>query len=45
MDEYQFYQLNEHVTIIQENEETTVSISEPQLELMAILRVRIECYR
>ena len=30
---------------IQDNTGTTGLVSEPQLELMAILRVRIECHR
>ena len=42
MDEYRFNQLNECATTIQDS---TGLVSESQLELTAILRVRIECHR
>ena len=45
MDEYHFNQLNERASTILDNTGTTGLVSEPQLELMAILRVRIECHR
>ena len=45
MDEYRFNQLNEHATTMQGNTGATGLVSEPQLELTAILRVRIECHR
>ena len=45
LDKYRFYQLNERATAIQDNTGTTGLVSEPQLELIAILRVRIECHR
>ena len=45
MDKYRFYQLNERATAIQDNTGATGLVSEPQLELIAILRVRIECHR
>ena len=45
MDEYHFNQLNEHATTIQNGTGATELVSEPQLELTAILRVRIECHR
>ena len=41
MDEYQ---LNERASTIQDNTGTTGLVSEPQLELTADLRVRIECH-
>ena len=44
MDEYHFNQLNEHASIILDNTGITGLVSEPQLELMAIERVRIECH-
>ena len=44
MDKYHFYQLNERATVI-DNTGATELVSEPQLELIAILRVRIECHR
>ena len=43
MDEYRFDQLNDHASTIQDNTGTTGLVSEHQLELMAILRIRIEC--
>ena len=45
MDEYRFNQLNERASTIQDNTGATGLVSEPQLELTAILRVRIECHR
>ena len=45
MDEYCLNQLNECASTIQDNTGATGLISEPQLELMAILRVRIESHR
>ena len=42
MDEYRFNQLNECASTIQDNTGITGSVSEPQLKLKAILRVRIE---
>ena len=45
MDEYHFNQLNECATTILDNIGTTGLVSEPQLELTAILRVRIDCHR
>ena len=45
MDEYRFNQLNERASTIQDNTGTTGLVSEPQLERMVILRVRIECHR
>ena len=45
MDEYHFDQLNEHASTMQYNIGTTGLVSEPQLQLMAILSVRIECHR
>ena len=45
MDEYHFNPLNESTSTIQDNAGTTGLVSEPQLEPMAILRVRIECHR
>ena len=45
MDEYRFNQLNEHASTILENTGATGLVSEPQLKLTAILRVRIECRR
>ena len=45
MDEYYFNQLNDCATTIQDNTGATGLVSEPQLELTAILRVRIECHR
>ena len=45
MDEYHFNQLNERASTIQDNTGATGLVSEPQLELTAILRVRIECRR
>ena len=44
LSEYRFNQLNEHTSTIQDNTGTTGLVSEPQLELMAILRVSIECH-
>ena len=44
-DKYRFNQLNERVTTIQDNTGATGLVSEPQLELTEILRVRIECHR
>ena len=44
-DEYHFNQLNERASTIQDNTGATGLVSEPQLELTAILRVRIECHR
>ena len=45
MDLYRFNQLNERATTIQGNTGATGLVSQPQLELTAILRVRIECRR
>ena len=45
MDEHCFNQLNERATRILDNTGATGLVSEPQLELTAILRVRIECHR
>ena len=45
MDEYRFPQFNERASTIQDNTVATGFVSEPQLELTAILRVRIECHR
>ena len=45
MDEYHFYHINEHATTTQDNTGATGLVSEPYLELIAILRVRIECHR
>ena len=45
MDEYYCYLLNEGATIIQDNTGTAGLVREPQLNLMVILRVRIECHR
>ena len=45
MDEYRFNQLNECASATLDNTGTTGLVSEPQLELMAILRVRIECHK
>ena len=42
MDEYQ---LNECASTIQGNTGATGLVGEPQLELMAILRLKIECHR
>ena len=44
-DEYHFNQLNECAFTIQDNTGATGLVSEPQLELTAIQRVRIECHR
>ena len=44
MDEYRFPEFNEHASTIKDNTGTTGLANEPQLELMAILRVRIECH-
>ena len=43
-DENHFYQLNECAITIPDNTGATGLVSKPQLELMAILRVRIECH-
>ena len=45
MDEYRFNQLNERATTIQDSTGATGLVHEPQLELTAILMVRIECHR
>ena len=45
MDEYHFNQINEHASTIQDDTGATGLVSEPQLELSVILRVRIECHR
>ena len=45
MDEYRFNQLNERASTILDNAGATELVSEPQLELTAILSVRIECHR
>ena len=45
MDEYHFNQLNKCASTMQDNTGATGLVSEPQLELTAILRVRIECHR
>ena len=45
MDEYRFNELNECASTIQDNIGATGLVSEPQLNLTAILRVRIEYHR
>ena len=45
MDEYHFNKLNERASTTQDNTGAKGLISEPQLELIVILRVRIECHR
>ena len=45
MDEYRFNQLNECASTILDNTGATGLVSEPKLEVTAILRVRIECLR
>ena len=45
MDEYYFNQLNECASTIKDNTGVTGLVNEPQLELTAILKVRIECHR
>ena len=45
MNEYCFNQLNELAFTTQVNTDTTGLVSETQLELMAILNIRIECHR
>ena len=45
MDEYCFNQLNECASTIEDNIGATGLVSEPHLELQAIVRVRIECHR
>ena len=45
MDEYHFNEVNERVCTIQDNTGATGLVSEPQLELTVILRIRIECHR
>ena len=46
MDEYHFLSTkNERTTTIYDNTGAMGLVSEPQLELMVILRVRIECRR
>ena len=45
MDEYRFNQLNKRASNIQDNTGATGLVSEPQFELKAILRVRIEYHR
>ena len=45
MDEYRFNQPNERASTIQDNTGTVGLVSEPQLELMVILRVRTWCHR
>ena len=45
MGEYHYNQLNEYAYTIQDNTGRTGLVNEPQLELTAILRVRIECHR
>ena len=42
MDEYRFNQLNERASTIQDNTGATGLVSEPQLELKAILRVSLD---
>ena len=44
-DVYHFILLDECASTIMNNFGTTGLVSEPQLELTAILRVRIECHR
>ena len=44
-DGYHFNQLNERVCTVQDNTGATALVSEPQLELRLIVRVRIECHR
>ena len=45
MDEYNFNQLSERASTIQDNTGAIGLVSEPQLELTAILRVRMKCHR
>ena len=45
MDEYCVSPFNERVSTILDNTGATGLVREPQLELTAILRVRIECHR
>ena len=45
MDEYRVSPSNERASTILDNTGATGLVSEPQLELTAILRVRIECHR
>ena len=45
MDEYHLNQLNECAFTIQDNTDVTGLVSEPHLELTAILRVRIQGHR
>ena len=44
MDECYFNQLNECASTIQDDTGAIRLVSEPQLELTAILRVKIECH-
>ena len=44
MDKYCLDQLNERASTIQDNTGATGLVSQAQLELTAILRVRIECH-
>ena len=44
MDKNNFNLLNERAFIIQDNTSATGLVSEPQLELKAILSVMIECH-
>ena len=44
-DEYCFDQIIEYATTIQDNTGAIGLVSVPQLELMVMLRVRIECHR
>ena len=44
-DEYRFDQINECASTIQDSTGATRLVSEPQFELTAILRIRIECHR
>ena len=45
MDEYGVPEFNECASTILDSTGTTGLVREPQLELTAILRVRIECHR
>ena len=45
MDGYHFNELNECVCTVQDNTGATALVSEPQLELRAIVRVMIQCHR
>ena len=45
MDKYQFYQINEHATNIQDDTGATGLKSVSQLEFIVIQRVKKECHR